>query len=54
MVKWATSGDLLNDTNEATWYEVVWFSQNIPKHAFVLWLAVQTDNSRQVKEVGYL
>ncbi|PWA78109.1 hypothetical protein CTI12_AA217300 [Artemisia annua] len=25
----------------AGWHKLMWFSQNIPKHAFILWLAVQ-------------
>ena len=30
-----------NVNGAAPWHKVIWFSQNIPKQAFVLWLAVQ-------------
>ena len=33
--------DLLNDSDKVKWYKTVWFSQNIPKHAFLLWMAVK-------------
>ncbi|PWA88348.1 reverse transcriptase zinc-binding domain-containing protein [Artemisia annua] len=32
---------------EAKWYRLIWFSQNIPKHAFILWLAVQNKLTTQ-------
>lgn len=31
------------------WSKLIWFSQNIPKHAFVLWLAVQSKLPTQDK-----
>ena len=31
------------------WSKLIWFSQNIPKHAFVLWLAVQNKLMTQDK-----
>lgn len=33
--------DLKNDEEKVIWSKLIWFTQNIPKHAFVLWLAVQ-------------
>ena len=33
--------DLRNDSEEVKWAKVIWFSQNIPKHSFILWLAAQ-------------
>ncbi|PWA46260.1 RNA-directed DNA polymerase, eukaryota, Reverse transcriptase zinc-binding domain protein [Artemisia annua] len=33
--------DLLNDSDKVKWYKTIWFSQNIPKHAFVFWMAVK-------------
>nr|XP_043625581.1 uncharacterized protein LOC122597006 [Erigeron canadensis] len=30
--------DLRPRDNVVSWYSVVWFNQNIPKHAFILWL----------------
>ncbi|GJW19980.1 hypothetical protein Tco_0027416 [Tanacetum coccineum] len=32
--------DLQNASSEVSWNKLVWFSQNIPKHAFILWLAI--------------
>ncbi|GJZ45293.1 reverse transcriptase zinc-binding domain-containing protein [Tanacetum coccineum] len=31
--------DLQMYQNDVKWKDLVWFSQNIPKHAFILWLA---------------
>ncbi|PWA98724.1 Myc-type, basic helix-loop-helix (bHLH) domain-containing protein [Artemisia annua] len=39
--------DLREDETDANWYKLVWFSQNIPQHAFVLWLAVQNKLTTQ-------
>ena len=33
--------DLRNESEEVKWAKVIWFSQNIPKRSFILWLAVQ-------------
>nr|GEW63768.1 hypothetical protein [Tanacetum cinerariifolium] len=33
--------DLRSQNDEVSWGRLVWFSQNIPKHAFVLWMAIQ-------------
>ncbi|PWA99639.1 RNA-directed DNA polymerase, eukaryota, Reverse transcriptase zinc-binding domain protein [Artemisia annua] len=33
--------DLQIEDEDVTWSKLVWFSQNIPKHAFILWLAIQ-------------
>nr|GEX12125.1 RNA-directed DNA polymerase, eukaryota, reverse transcriptase zinc-binding domain protein [Tanacetum cinerariifolium] len=33
--------DLSNITDDVKWYKIVWFSQYIPKHLFILWLAIQ-------------
>lgn len=30
-----------NGSNEVKWAKVLWFSQNIPKHSFILWLDAQ-------------
>ncbi|GJY50707.1 reverse transcriptase zinc-binding domain-containing protein [Tanacetum coccineum] len=32
--------DLRDQGNKVDWYEVVWFSNFIPRHAFILWLLV--------------
>ncbi|GJT13483.1 RNA-directed DNA polymerase, eukaryota, reverse transcriptase zinc-binding domain protein [Tanacetum coccineum] len=33
--------DLSSTNDDVNWYKMVWFSQNIPKYSFILWLAVQ-------------
>ena len=33
--------DMHNVGDIAKWHKLMWFSQNIPKHAFILWLAVK-------------
>ncbi|GJU53272.1 putative RNA-directed DNA polymerase, eukaryota, reverse transcriptase zinc-binding domain protein [Tanacetum coccineum] len=33
--------DLNNSDEDVKWTKLVWFSQNIPKHSFVLWLSIQ-------------
>ena len=33
--------DLSNNGDEVSWSKLVWFSQNIPKFAFIFWLAIQ-------------
>ncbi|GJZ20771.1 RNA-directed DNA polymerase, eukaryota, reverse transcriptase zinc-binding domain protein [Tanacetum coccineum] len=37
------------NTPTVQWWKVVWFSQNIPKHPFILWLAIQDRLSTQDK-----
>ena len=32
--------DIKNEDEKVIWSRLVWYSQNIPKHAFILWLAV--------------
>ncbi|GJT12708.1 RNA-directed DNA polymerase, eukaryota, reverse transcriptase zinc-binding domain protein [Tanacetum coccineum] len=32
--------DIRNDEDQVRWSKLVWFSQNILKHAFILWLAI--------------
>nr|GFA58358.1 hypothetical protein [Tanacetum cinerariifolium] len=32
--------DLVEEKPMVAWHKLVWFSQNIPRHAFMLWLAV--------------
>lgn len=32
--------DLRNNDPSVTWWKLVWYSQCIPKHAFILWLAI--------------
>ncbi|PWA52120.1 reverse transcriptase zinc-binding domain-containing protein [Artemisia annua] len=39
--------DISEEVIEAKWYKLIWFSQNIPKHAFILWLAVQNKLTTQ-------
>ena len=40
--------DMKGNWPSVDWYNIVWFSQLIPKHAFVLWLAIKkkTNDSR--------
>ncbi|PWA65447.1 reverse transcriptase zinc-binding domain-containing protein [Artemisia annua] len=33
--------DLQTEEESVKWNKLVWYSQNIPKHAFILWLAIQ-------------
>lgn len=33
--------DLQVKEESVSWNKLVWYSQNIPKHAFILWLAIQ-------------
>jgi hypothetical protein len=33
--------DLQSDDVDVTWSKIVWYTQNIPKHSFILWLAIQ-------------
>ncbi|GJZ97460.1 RNA-directed DNA polymerase, eukaryota, reverse transcriptase zinc-binding domain protein [Tanacetum coccineum] len=33
--------ELLVSKPKVLWYKLVWFSQNIPRHAFIFWLAIQ-------------
>ncbi|GKF52255.1 reverse transcriptase zinc-binding domain-containing protein, partial [Tanacetum coccineum] len=33
--------DLCDNVEIVKWHKVIWFSQNIPKHSFILWMAVQ-------------
>lgn len=32
--------DLCCNGNKVSWHKLVWFAQNIPKHSFVLWMAI--------------
>ncbi|GKE28992.1 reverse transcriptase zinc-binding domain-containing protein, partial [Tanacetum coccineum] len=41
--------DLLEDAKDVVWWKMIWFSQNIPKHAFILWMAVLNKLSTQDK-----
>ncbi|PWA58056.1 RNA-directed DNA polymerase, eukaryota, Reverse transcriptase zinc-binding domain protein [Artemisia annua] len=41
--------DLSSTGDDVTWSKVVWYSQNIPKFAFILWLAVQCKLTTQDK-----
>ncbi|PWA35316.1 RNA-directed DNA polymerase, eukaryota, Reverse transcriptase zinc-binding domain protein [Artemisia annua] len=47
-VKGATT-DLCNNNSKVHWWKLVWFSQCIPKHSFILWLAIQDRLSTQEK-----
>ncbi|GJV89008.1 RNA-directed DNA polymerase, eukaryota, reverse transcriptase zinc-binding domain protein [Tanacetum coccineum] len=33
--------DMEVDDGKVDWYNVIWFNKNIPRHAFVLWMALQ-------------
>ncbi|GJS45691.1 RNA-directed DNA polymerase, eukaryota, reverse transcriptase zinc-binding domain protein [Tanacetum coccineum] len=35
--------------DNVNWNKLVWFSQNVPKHAFILWLAIQGSLTTQDK-----
>ncbi|GKD39370.1 ribonuclease H-like domain-containing protein, partial [Tanacetum coccineum] len=41
--------DLHNTSEVVPWSKLVWFSQNIPKHAFILWLAIKGKLTTQDK-----
>lgn len=41
--------DLSDPLPSVPWYKIVWFSQNIPRHAFVLWLAINKRLNTQDK-----
>ncbi|GKA31750.1 reverse transcriptase zinc-binding domain-containing protein [Tanacetum coccineum] len=44
-----TYKDLINENGNVNWSKLIWFSQNIPKHAFILWIAVQERLATQDK-----
>lgn len=44
--KWVWK-DFCGTGNNVLWKDVVWFSLNIPRHAFVLWMAIQDRLMRQ-------
>ena len=33
--------DLRSNDPSVTWWKLVWYSQCIPKHAFILWMAIK-------------
>nr|GEU57500.1 hypothetical protein [Tanacetum cinerariifolium] len=33
--------DLCDNDGDVKWHKIIWFSQNIPEHSFILWMAVQ-------------
>ncbi|XP_076957147.1 uncharacterized protein LOC143632543 [Bidens hawaiensis] len=33
--------DICGASPEMSWHKMIWFTQNIPRHAFILWLAVK-------------
>ncbi|GJX65445.1 RNA-directed DNA polymerase, eukaryota, reverse transcriptase zinc-binding domain protein [Tanacetum coccineum] len=33
--------DFIDEETEVDWYSIVWFNKNIPRHAFILWMAIQ-------------
>lgn len=47
------SSDTWNDFREVSpavsWYHLVWFSNSIPKHSFILWLAIRNKLMTQVR-----
>ncbi|GJS50336.1 reverse transcriptase zinc-binding domain-containing protein [Tanacetum coccineum] len=44
-----TYRELLRNDDDAEWWKIIWFSLNIPKHAFIVWLAVQNKLTTQDK-----
>ncbi|GJW67965.1 RNA-directed DNA polymerase, eukaryota, reverse transcriptase zinc-binding domain protein [Tanacetum coccineum] len=38
-----------NLEDDVDWWKIVWFSQNIPKHAFIVWLAIEGKLTTQDK-----
>ena len=51
-VKGATT-DLCSTRPKVYWRKLVWFSQCIPKHSFILWLAIQDRLSTQEKMIRW-
>ena len=47
--------DMQNEEESVRWKSLVWFTQNIPKHAFILWLAIQNRLVTQdkIRKWGY-
>ena len=43
------TNDLCDAVPSVQWWKLVWFAQNIPKHSFILWLAIQDMLSTQDK-----
>ena len=41
--------EMKNSINNVDWYSFVWFTQNIPRNSFVLWMAIQRRLSTQDK-----
>nr|GEY21176.1 hypothetical protein [Tanacetum cinerariifolium] len=41
--------DLIHGEDDVDWYKVIWYSQNIPKHAFISWLAIHNKLTTQDK-----
>ena len=44
-----TYQDMQIENMDVNWNKVVWYSQNIPKHSFILWLAIQNRLTTQDK-----
>ncbi|GJZ49052.1 RNA-directed DNA polymerase, eukaryota [Tanacetum coccineum] len=50
----AVWADLIPYKHVVPWYKIIWFSQNIPGHSFILWLAIQKKLKTQDKMAGWL
>ena len=44
-----TYADLQGVVEQVEWYKIVWFTQNIPKHSFILWMAILNKLTTQDK-----
>nr|GEX36878.1 RNA-directed DNA polymerase, eukaryota, reverse transcriptase zinc-binding domain protein [Tanacetum cinerariifolium] len=45
--------ELTREDDDVDWWKIVWFSQNIPKHAFIVWLTIQESHSHLFFECEY-
>ncbi|GJR99074.1 RNA-directed DNA polymerase, eukaryota, reverse transcriptase zinc-binding domain protein, partial [Tanacetum coccineum] len=41
--------DIQNNGDNVSWSKLIWYSENIPKHALILWLAIQGNLTTQDK-----
>ncbi|XP_022883556.1 uncharacterized protein LOC111400374 [Olea europaea var. sylvestris] len=46
-------GSLFDLVPRVTWYHIVWFPKCIPRHAFILWLAIQGGIYTQTKLLSF-
>ena len=47
------NSDLNNYNQSVDWWQLVWFSQCIPKHTFILWLTIQDRLTNQDKLIKW-